>query len=115
MMLVATAITACGASSPPTSVAAKHYDRTCLSVADCVAVYEGPVGCCDGPGCPNTAISQVAHSKYTIDYSRATNCACPGGAAGHNGGIGGCPDGRVACDNGICMLATLPGDAATDE
>jgi len=116
MMLVATAITACGASSRPTSVAAKNYDRKCGSVADCVPVYEGPVGCCGVSGCPNTAISQVALAKYTFDFSRATNCggmqACPNGTR-----LGGnaCQDGRVACDNGVCILAMPPSDAAIDE
>jgi hypothetical protein len=118
MLLVAAAIAACGASSPPTSVAAKNYDQRCTNVADCVPVYEGQVGCCGGSGCPNTAISQVAFAKYTFDLGRAATCggapqACPAGGAGPGGNA--CQDGRVACDNGICTLATPPSDAATDE
>jgi len=118
MMLVAAAITACGASSPPTSVAAKNYDRTCLSVADCAPVYEGYVGCCGGGHCPNTAIAQVALAKYTADLSLAAACgggqqACPTGDARPGGNE--CQGDRVACDNGACILAMPRSDAATDE
>jgi hypothetical protein len=74
LLLVATAITACGASSPPNSVAAKNYDRKCASVADCVPVYEGHVGCCGGGECPNTAIAQVALAKYTAALALAATC-----------------------------------------
>jgi hypothetical protein len=119
MMLVATAITACGASSPPGSVAAKNYDRKCASVADCIPVYEGHVGCCGGGDCPNTAIAQVALSKYTMDLSLAASCGggrppCPH-IGGTSPGGNACQDGRVACDNGICILAMPPSDAAQDE
>jgi hypothetical protein len=114
MLLVATAIAACSASSPPSSVAAKNYDRRCASLADCVAVYEGQVGCCGGGGCPNTAIAQVALAKYNVDLARAGTCSgvqppCP------NRLPVACQDGRVACDNGVCTLAVVPSDAATDE
>src|SRR5260221_12145025 len=117
MLLVATAITACGASSPPTSVAAKNYDRKCGSVADCVPVYEGLVGCCGGGQCPNTAIAQVALAKYTAALGLAATCTgvqppCPDIT---RPGGNGCQVGRFTCDNGIFILAMPPSDAATDE
>jgi hypothetical protein len=115
MMLVATAITACGASSPPSSVAAKNYDRKCASVADCVPVYEGLVGCCGGGQCPKTAIAQVALAKYTAALSLAATCGGVQPPCGTRPGGNECQDGRVECENGVCILAMPPNDAATDE
>lgn len=117
MLLVATAIAACAADPPPSSVAAKNYDRRCVSVADCVAVYEGHVGCCGGGACPNTAIAQVALAKYSVDLIRAAACGntqppCPVIDVVRPGDA--C-QGRVGCDNSVCTLAILPNDAATDE
>jgi hypothetical protein len=123
MVLVASVIVACAASSrpssvasypPPGSIAAKNYDRTCLSVADCVPVYEGPVGCCGGE-CPNTAIAQVALARYTMDVGLAAACGGVQPPCGPLPGGNECPDGRVTCDNGVCILAMPPSDAATDE
>jgi hypothetical protein len=116
MLLVASVVVAC-ANRPPSSIAARNYDRKCASVADCVPVYEGHVGCCGGGDCPNTAIAQVVLAKYTAALALAATCGgvpppCPditrpGGNA--------CQAGRVACENGVCILATPPNDAATDE
>ena len=116
MLLIASAMVACAADPPPSSVAAKSYDRTCASVVDCVAVYEGHVGCCGG-GCPNSAIAEVALAKYTGDFDRAASCGgvqppCPQIDSTRPGSA--CPDGRVGCDNGVCTLLMAPSDAATD-
>src|SRR5471030_1412652 len=69
------AVAACGSSSPSAThaVAAKNYPGNCASVADCFAVYEGPVGCCGG-GCPNAAIRADALPKYTSDFATAEHC-----------------------------------------
>jgi hypothetical protein len=118
VLVAASAIAACAADPPSSSVAAKNYDRTCASVADCIPVYEGHVGCCGEGACPNTAIAQSALAKYMVDLGRAATCGgvqppCPVIDSMRPGG--GCQGGRVACDSGICMLKMLPSDAATDE
>jgi hypothetical protein len=118
LLLFAFAIVACAPDPPPSSIAAKNYERKCASVADCVPVYEGHIGCCGGGECPNTAIAQVALATYTADAARAATCAggqppCTGVDVTRPGD--GCQGGRIACDNGICTLKMLPSDAATDE
>jgi hypothetical protein len=115
MLLVATATAACSANRPPSSVAAKNYDRRCASAADCVAVYEGYVGCCGEATCPNTAIAQDAVSKYDVDLGNAASCPsgtppCPLVDFERP-----CPSARAACDNGVCTFPIPPSDAATDE
>ena len=104
------AVAACGSSSPPsgtTEIAAKNYARNCASVADCFAVYEGPVGCCGG-GCPNAAIRADAVAKYTSDFVAAEHCdvqpPCFVGGA--------CATDRVACVSGVCQLETPDAGAA---
>jgi hypothetical protein len=83
------------------SVAAADYPRTCTSVADCVPVYEGQLGCCD-QGCANTAIRADAMALYAADVGRRTPicypvppCVAPPQ----------CPDRRVTCEGGVCGLA----------
>jgi hypothetical protein len=91
---------ACGSGTPAHYVDTKSYGRTCTTVADCFAVYEGPVGCCGG-GCPNTAIRADLLPKYMSAFDEAMKCSvqppCPP------------PDpslcvGRLSCDNGVCQL-----------
>jgi hypothetical protein len=114
LCFVAVAVAVCGSSTPTASpsnshtVAAKNYANNCASVADCFAVYEGPVGCCGG-GCPNAAIRADAVPKYTSDFNTATPvcnprppCAAPGL---------GCNDGRVACVSGACAFETSDASA----
>src|ERR1700746_901531 len=60
LLLSAFAVVACAPDPPTSSIAAKNYERKCASVADCVPVYEGHIGCCGGGECPNTVIAQVA-------------------------------------------------------
>jgi hypothetical protein len=99
------AVAACGSSSPTATheIAAKSYARDCASVADCVAVYEGPVGCCGG-GCPNAAIRADALPKYTSDEHCTVQPPCPVGGA--------CATDRVACVSGVCQLETPDAGAA---
>src|SRR5471030_694972 len=87
------AVAACGSSSPSAThaVAAKNYPGNCASVADCFAVYEGPVGCCGG-GCPNAEHCTVQPP-----------CLPQGGA---------CATGRVACVSGLCQLEAPDANAA---
>jgi hypothetical protein len=104
----------CGAESTSHVLAAKNYDRTCTSVADCFPVYEGPVVCGVG-GCPNAAIRQDALAKYTVDFHRAS--VCPANHPPFDGDTGGpsCPEGRVACENAVCQLEVQASDAGSEE
>jgi hypothetical protein len=88
-----------------------NYDRKCASVADCVPVFEGTVGCCGlALTCPNTAIRADALAQYMSAAERASKCAvqppCPSG--------GMCTSGRIVCQAGTCALE-VPSDAATTE
>jgi hypothetical protein len=82
------------------SITTAGYPKTCESVADCVSVYEGPLGCCGNP-CNNAAISAKAKDHYEAELARrAPSCypvpPCPGP-----------PDpctGRIDCQNGQCVL-----------
>ena len=65
---------ACGAGTPSHYVDTKGYSLSCTSVADCFAVYVGPVGCCGG-GCPNTAIRAVDLQKYMSAFDQAMKCS----------------------------------------
>jgi len=89
-----------------------NYDRACASVADCVPVFEGTVGCCGlSLTCPNTAIRADALAKYMSDAESASKCdiqpPCPPG--------GMCTSGRVVCQAGTCSLESPPPDAAATE
>jgi hypothetical protein len=101
---------ACGSSSSSNAhaVAAKNYSQKCASVADCFAVYVGPVGCCGG-GCPNVAIRADALPKYMSDFNTATHCdvtpPCTPPLS--------CATGRVECVSGMCQLEA-PDASATD-
>jgi hypothetical protein len=101
----------CGGAAPSNHlIEGKNYDRSCASVADCMPVLEGTLGCCGlALTCPNTAISVDALAKYTSDVDRATKCegqsTCPG-----RGGANPCM-GRVTCQSGTCALESPP-DAA---
>jgi hypothetical protein len=96
--------------SPDASLAltASDYARTCQEVADCIAVYEGPLGCCGG-SCPNAAISAAAANDYARDVNRRSpQCSqvipCPPVSPV-------CPGGRIACQDGLCVLHTPPAAA----
>jgi len=93
------------------AVTAKSYARNCATVADCVAVYEGPIGCCGG-GCPNAAIRADALADYTSDvFAAAPTCNPPPPCAAPLP----CDTGRVACVAAVCTLeAPAPDANATD-
>jgi hypothetical protein len=108
------AVAACGSSTPAGSpsnghtVAAKNYAHNCASVADCVAVYEGAIGCCT-LGCPNAAIRADAVSKYHSDVSAAApTCDPPPPCVAPLP----CDTGRVACVSGACALEAPDAGAA---
>ena len=96
-------------AAPNHDIEAKNYDRTCASVADCMAIMEGTAGCCGfGIACPNAAINVGAVETYASDVQRATMCDIQPPCLAPAGGM--C-SGRIACTTGVCALETA--DAAT--
>ena len=109
LLLVSLLAAGCGSDSSH-DVSAKSYARTCASVADCFAVYEGPVGCCGS--CPNTAIRQDAAAAYMSNFDAAVAATCKG--LQPPCAFQRCPDGRVDCIAGVCQLEMPAADAATE-
>jgi hypothetical protein len=112
LLLSFVAVAGCGSSSPSSGtheIAAKNYASNCASVADCFAVYEGPIGCCGG-GCPNAAIRADALPKYTTDFDHAAPTCNPPPPCDPPSP---CATGRIACVSGVCALEA-PDAAATD-
>jgi hypothetical protein len=97
------------------SIDTTSYSRACAGVEDCIAVFEGPIGCCES-NCPNTAIRADVLAKYMNAFDAVSVATCNGGAptCGPREGPPVCPDGRVDCVAGICQFETPPTDAATD-
>src|SRR5450432_3685703 len=100
-------------AAPNHDIEAKSYDRTCASVADCMAIIEGTAGCCGfGIACPNAAINVGALAQYVSDVERATACDVPPPC------LSPAPEtcsGRIACAAGSCALDVTPADAATSD
>jgi hypothetical protein len=90
------------------------YDRSCMSAAECTAVYIGPLGCCDDP-CPNAAVRTTNAAKAKNEVEAARECDLrvkPPCVPPHPEG---CPAVALECNHGTCELPTPPQDAATDE
>jgi hypothetical protein len=97
----------CSNNSAPATYA-KNYNRACASVADCVVVPDGPVGCCGGTDCPTAAINQNALAAYTRE--RAAMCLPPKSCAGISAAP--CPqEGRLVCTGGLCEVLAPDADA----
>ena len=99
---------ACGGGSADHSIDTSHYSRVCVGDADCVAVYQGTVGCCGG-GCPNTAIAATDYDAYAAALAAqvpvcnpAPPCADPTGT---------CGDKSALCVGGMCTLAVTSSGA----
>jgi hypothetical protein len=119
-------LAACAGADGPQAgtISTKDYDLSCTSVADCVPVSEGMLGCCQVT-CPNAAVPKAVLAKYDADLKRIMACppnvmcggtppGCP--APGTCNGPPFCAGGgRITCDNGACALATPSADAATSE
>jgi hypothetical protein len=108
-------IVACGSGSTSGSVAAKDYDRSCTSVADCTAVYVGVLSCCSQQPCPNAAIRLDKLATYMSDVSARMPAMCPSPVT-----PGTCRpppqcQGRLNCSSGVCTLDEPPVDGATTD
>ncbi len=98
-------VLACG--SDDHAVRVRDYAVACVSDGDCVAVYEGTLGCC-GPGCANATISKTDESRYDMDVNaRTPSCSPrPPCEAILRGAL--CDRSlRVACTGGTCALVPM--------
>jgi hypothetical protein len=103
---------------PAPTISAASYDRSCGSVADCAVVTEGQVNCCSTE-CPNAAIAQAALTAYMSELAKSMKIACGGASVGCRDGGGlfadGCQQGRVACQDGACVLEMRGADGAAGD
>lgn len=99
---------ACGSGTPSHTVDTKGYSLSCTSVADCFAVYAGPVGCCGG-GCPNAAIRAVDLQRYMSALDQAAKCSVQPPCLPPPSNC----DGRLSCNNGVCAF-DLPDASSPD-
>jgi hypothetical protein len=111
IFLVLAAVGGCGASATH-SVTASDFQQSCSVDSDCVAVYEGTLGCC-GPGCPNAAINQTSHAAYDSTVSsRTPTCSPADPCVGLTAVI--CRAGAV-CANGTCAFQQPAADASSPD
>jgi hypothetical protein len=108
--LLGLCLAACGSGTPSHYVDTKGYSLSCASVADCFAVYAGPVGCCGG-GCPNVAIRAVDLPKYTNAFDQASKCSVQPPCAAQNPAL--CL-GRLSCNAGVCTFELPDAGSASD-
>jgi hypothetical protein len=102
---------------PAPTISAASYDRSCASVADCAVVTEGRVGCCR-IGCPNAVVSQTALTAFMSELATSMKIACGGTNIGCDGGgpfTDGCQQGRIACQDGACVLEMPGADGAAGD
>jgi hypothetical protein len=99
-------------ASGPAPLTLERYDRTCVTLFDCQAVYVGPVGCCSIP-CANTALSLAGVNLLTADIADevASKCQleevrCPA--------VPRCAAGGVDCVTGACVYTPPQGDGGVD-
>jgi hypothetical protein len=97
-----------GCSSETHSIEASEFQRSCSVDSDCVAIYEGTIGCC-GLGCPNAAVNQVGYSAYETAVSTRTPTCSPRPPCNYSRPV--CRGG-VACSNGTCTFNPLAPDAS---
>lgn len=119
---------ACGSAAqvrqarPAPSISAESYDRSCASVADCVVVHAGYVECCD-VGCLNAVIRETAVPAYMRELASSQKIVCTkfdGTTVACQGDPGPlpsdrCQQGRVACQDGACVLYLPGADAAAGD
>jgi hypothetical protein len=94
-------------------LSASDYSHTCNEVADCIPVYLGPLDCCTIT-CPNATISAAAMDQYQSDLNhRAPMCGPHGPCINHGRPLSCSSDGRIACENGTCVLLFPPTDGGS--
>jgi hypothetical protein len=87
-MLALVLVGACGSNV----IDAAHYDRSCVTVADCAFIRAGDV--CSGCDCINATINQRDLAHYTADLHRI-DC-------GMISRCGACAGIEATCDSGVC-------------
>jgi hypothetical protein len=98
-----------GCSTSDHSITASEYSRSCSASSDCIAIYQGTLGCCGSESCPNAAISNRDSAKYMSDYdARIPTCSPPPPCALLP--LPGSCTGSASCENGSCVF--VPGGEA---
>lgn len=92
-----------GCSEAKHSISASDYDRSCSADADCVAIYEGSIGCCGVVACPNAAINAADSERYMSDVASRTETCSP--APPCVAPID-CPTIHPVCSNQVCELSS---------
>jgi hypothetical protein len=86
----------CALAACSTHLDATHYDQSCSTAADCVAVFNGDV--CSVCACPNAAINAKDKSRYDADDGSLQRYCGPRPAVACIS----CPTPMVACVGGKC-------------
>jgi hypothetical protein len=102
------ALAGCG-SGENHSIATSEFQRSCTADSDCVAVFEGTLGCCGG-NCPNGAVNQVGYPDYEAALAKRTPICSPAPPCAAVTNIA-CRAGAI-CASGTCVFAPLGADAA---
>jgi hypothetical protein len=113
LLCLACLLGACSSSSSSShTVSADEFNRSCTVDADCVAVYEGPIGCC-GPGCSNAAVNTASYNAYqTAVTARQPTCAVAYPCGLWTNEI--CRAGAT-CAGGTCAFRDLSTDASSSD
>lgn len=93
----------CGGGTTDHAIDTSRYSKACAGDADCVAVYQGQLGCCGG-GCPNTAIASTTYAQYIQDVQANTPVCNPQPPCAVTPGA--CGDIAALCVGGRCTAAT---------
>lgn len=111
-LILAVLLSGCGGGGETHVIIASAYSQTCSKDSDCVAVYQGTLGCC-GPGCSNSAINQSSYTAYLSDVS-AREPACSGvdPCALFDNAV--C-SASAACQEGVCEFVAAAADAPGNE
>jgi hypothetical protein len=107
-MVCALLIAGCGGGGGEHAIDTSKYSRACASDSDCVAVYQGTLGCCGG-GCPNTAIAVTSYADYAGAVASQTPVCNPAPPCAATPGT--CGDQAALCVGAMCTLAMMSAGA----
>jgi len=97
-------IAGCGGGGGEHAIDTSKYSRACVADGDCVAVYQGTVGCCGG-GCPNTAISVTSYDDYEAALATQMPACSPAPPCTATPGI--CGAHSALCVGAQCTFAVM--------
>ena len=102
-ILCAVFLAGCGGGSSDHSIGTSKYSKVCAGDSDCVAVYQGSLGCCGGD-CPNTAIAASSYAQYLADVQANTPVCNPAPPCAVTPGA--CQNVSALCVGGLCTEAS---------